>query len=76
MKLYDLVINQLASLVSEAENKGQTPKENWLAMLVGSYSEQGNYAKAYEVQQKTEALYPSEKNQRLLNDFKLATQSI
>lgn len=76
LKLYDLVINQLASLVSEAENDGQTPKENWLSMLVGSYYEQGNYAKAYEIQQKTEALYPSEKNQRLLSDFKLATQSI
>ena len=76
LKLYDVAINQLASLVTEAENNGQNPKENWLSILVGSYSEQGDYAKAYEVQQKTEALYPSEKNQRLLNDFKMATQSI
>lgn len=76
LKLYDLVINQLSTLVSEAENNGQSPQENWLFLLVGSYSEQGNYAKAYEIQQKTEALFPSEKNQRLLNDFKLAAQGL
>ena len=72
LQRYDIAINQLSSLIAQVEQNGHSPKENWLSILTGIYSEQGNYVKAYEIQQKTEALYPSEKNQRLLNDLKLS----
>jgi beta-lactamase regulating signal transducer with metallopeptidase domain len=76
LQQFDQAINQLESLITEAETQGQDAKDNWFGLLVASYINQNNYPKAYELQQKTEALYPNEKNQRLLRDLKLASQSI
>lgn len=70
LQQYDLSSKQLESLITQIENQGQDPKQSWLGLLVGSYSEQGHYAKAYEVQQKAEALYPSEKKPALISRFK------
>lgn len=70
MQNFELANTQLSALINAAEINGHTPRENWLALVVGNYVEQGQYAKAYQAQQKTEAYYPNDKNQRLLNDLK------
>ena len=72
----DLAINQLESLITEVETQGLDAKDSWLGLLVASYINQGENTKAYALQQKAEALYPTEKNQKLLTDLKQWAQNI
>jgi bla regulator protein BlaR1 len=76
LQQYDLLNIQLEKLMTEVENQGQDAKREWFALLVASYINQGENTKAYALQQKAEALYPTEKNQKLLDDLKQWAQSI
>jgi hypothetical protein len=69
LEQYETSITLLNELVSSTEIQGLQPKENWLKMLMANHLESKNSTEAFAVQEKITQLYPSEKNEKLLNNM-------
>jgi len=69
LEQHDTSVTLLNELVSISETQGFQPKENWMKLLVANYVENKNATQAIAVQEKIAMLYPSEKNEMLLNDL-------
>ncbi|MBU3003945.1 M56 family metallopeptidase [Paraglaciecola arctica] len=66
---YNQAISRLNDLMSISETQGEQPQENWLKLLMANHFENGDSAIATKVQAKITMLYPTETNQRLLNEL-------
>lgn len=62
-------IKLLNELVDINETDGLPPEEIWLAMLFGNHIEGKNFTEAVSVQEKMTMLYPSEENQKHLENI-------
>jgi beta-lactamase regulating signal transducer with metallopeptidase domain len=69
LEQYDTSATLLNELVLISETQGFQPKENWLNLLMANYVENKNATQAIAVQEKIAMLFPSEKNEKLLNDL-------
>lgn len=69
LQQYDTAIPLLNELVLISETQGFQPKENWLNLLMANYVENKNATQAIAVQEKIAMLFPSDKNEKLLNDL-------
>jgi len=69
LQQYDTAIPLLNELVLISETQGFQPKENWLNLLMANYVENKNATQVIAVQEKIAMLFPSDKNEKLLNDL-------
>jgi beta-lactamase regulating signal transducer with metallopeptidase domain len=69
LEQYKTAIDLLNELVSISETQGDKPKENWLSLLVANYVGNENLTEAVAVQEKIAMLFPSEKNQKQLENM-------
>tara|TARA_R110002153_G_scaffold274165_1_gene447413 strand:- start:3748 stop:5325 length:1578 start_codon:yes stop_codon:yes gene_type:complete len=69
LKQYDAAVAALNKLVSISETQGFQPQEQWLNLLMANHFATKNSIEAIEVQEKIAMLYPSEKNQKLLENM-------
>jgi outer membrane protein assembly factor BamD (BamD/ComL family) len=69
LEQYKTAIDLLNELVSISETQGDKPKENWLSLLVANYLGNENLTEAVAVQEKIAMLFPSEKNQKQLENI-------
>ncbi|MEP1448016.1 MAG: M56 family metallopeptidase [Paraglaciecola sp.] len=66
---YNQAISRLNDLMSLSETQGEQPQESWLKLLMANHVEKDDLAKATKVQAKITMLYPTQNNQRLLNEL-------
>jgi beta-lactamase regulating signal transducer with metallopeptidase domain len=69
LEQHDTAVTILNELISISETQGLQAKENWLNLLMANHLANKNSSEATAVQQKIAMLYPSEKNQKLLNEL-------
>ena len=62
-------VKLLNELISISEAQGFQPKETWLNMLLANHFESNNLIEAVAAQEKLTILYPSEKNQKQLENM-------
>lgn len=74
LQQYDASAVLLNELISIADSLGEKPNEHWLGVQLGNHLKTKNLAEMLNIQKRIAQLYPSEKNDELLDNMSLATR--